>query len=77
MLLAPCYLAPEELDGCPLNGDAMKRADVFRLGCVIYELFAFQPLFTRLSLRCYKNERQLYGLEVLPEPVRVSDMIIK
>lgn len=72
MLLAPCYLAPEELDGRPLNGEDMKRADVFRVGCVIYELFAFQPLFTRLSLQWYKEEGLLNGLEVLPEPVRVE-----
>lgn len=70
LLLAPCYLAPEELDGRPLNGEDMKRADVFRVGCVIYELFAFQPLFTRLSLQWYKEEGLLNGLEVLPEPVR-------
>ena len=49
----------------------MKRADVFRLGCVIFELFAFQPLFTRLSLQWYQKEGLLNGLEVLPEPVHV------
>lgn len=49
----------------------MKKADVFRLGCIVYELFTFKPLFTRLSLARYVEEKVLPELEALPEPVKV------
>ena len=73
LLLEPCYMAPEELDGRLLSGEELKRADVFRVGCVVYELFAFKPLFTRLSLEWYVKGSPLNALEVLPEPVKVGD----
>ena len=50
----------------------MKLADVFRLGCIVYELFTLKPLFTRMSLARYVEEKQLTELEALPEPIRVS-----
>lgn len=71
LLLEPCYMAPEELDGQLLGREELKRADVFRVGCVVYELFAFKPLFTRLSLEWYVKGSPLNALEVLPEPVKV------
>ena len=64
-------MAPEELDGQVLSREELKRADVFRVGCVVYELFAFKPLFTRLSLEWYVKGSPLNALEVLPEPVKV------
>ena len=72
LLLSPCYQSPEELSNMALSGEAMKQADVFRLGCIVYELFTFKPLFTRMSLTRYVEEKQLAELEVLPEPIRVS-----
>ena len=71
LLLSPCYQAPEEFTQTSLTGEAMKKADVFRLGCIVYELFTFKPLFTRLSLARYVGEKILPELEALPEPVKV------
>ena len=55
-------MAPEELDGQLLSREELKRADVFRVGCVVYELFAFKPLFTRLSLEWYVKGSPLNAL---------------
>jgi DNA-binding beta-propeller fold protein YncE len=41
----PAYLAPEQLEGRPAAG----RADVYSLGCLLYECLTGEPVFPRAS----------------------------
>ena len=74
--LSPCYLSPEELTGAPMDLEALKRSDLFKLGCVLFELFTSKVLFTLNSLTSYVRgegvKRVMSGLTILPEPMRVS-----
>ena len=74
-ILQPCYLAPEELDATSLDLQQLMAADMFRLGCVLFELFTGQVLFTKNSLREYAaDSTQIRSrLSVLNEPVRVEE----
>src|SRR5262249_32280452 len=41
----PAYLAPEQLEGRPVDG----RADIYSLGCLLYECLTGEPVFPRDS----------------------------
>lgn len=75
-ILSPCYLSPEELTGKTLDLEGLKRSDLFKLGCVLFELFTSKVLFTLNSLSSYMSgegrKRVMSGLMILPEPMRVG-----
>lgn len=75
-ILSPCYLSPEELAGKTLDLEGLKRSDLFKLGCVLFELFTSKVLFTLNSLNSYVSgegrKRVMSGLMILPEPMRVG-----
>lgn len=74
-ILTPCYLAPEELTHEELSLEMEIKADLFKLGCVLYELYTSQPLFTISTLQEYINSKgdmaTLTGLNTISEPIRV------
>ena len=75
-ILTPCYCAPEELTQTKLSLEDEMKADLFKLGCVLYELCTSQPLFTLSSLREYVASHgdvaSITGLHTISEPIRVS-----
>ena len=46
ILGTPCYMSPEQWQGAPLD----HRADLWALGCLLYELLAGQPPFERRDM---------------------------
>jgi serine/threonine protein kinase len=46
LLGTPAFMAPEQLSGGSVDG----RADVYALGCLVYELLTGQPLFRATNL---------------------------
>ncbi|MEM6708858.1 MAG: serine/threonine-protein kinase [Pseudomonadota bacterium] len=46
VLGTPCYMAPEQWQGATLD----HRADLWALGCLLYELLAGQPAFKRSDM---------------------------
>ena len=74
-ILTPCYLAPEELTQDTLSLEEEMKADLFKLGCVLFELYTSQPLFTISSLQEYvlsnSDAASLTGLNTISEPIRV------
>lgn len=78
-LLTPCYFAPEELLHEKLSLEESKQADLFRLGCVLYELYSSQPLFTLSSLQEYIHSQgdlsTLSGIHSIAEPIRVINIV--
>ena len=79
-ILSPCYLSPEELKGVAMDLEALKRSDLFKLGCVLFELFTSKVPFTLNSLTSYVNgegvKRVMSGLTILPEPMRVGVAVL-
>lgn len=79
-ILTPCYLAPEELTHDQLSLKEEMEADLFKLGCVLYELHTSQPLFTISSLQEYVlsngDVASLTGLNTISEPIRVLVYIL-
>ena len=43
----PSYMSPEQILGLPLDG----RADIYSLGCSIFEILAARPTFTGVSMQ--------------------------
>ena len=54
VVTAPCNMSPEMVKGEPYS----TKADIWALGCIIYEMATFKPLYT------YTNLPQLYDLIV-------------
>jgi serine/threonine-protein kinase len=57
----PAYMSPEQVAGEPVDG----RADIYSLGCVLYEMLAGQPPFSGASLLGVLTQR----LAESPQPL--------
>ena len=79
-ILHPCYLSPEELTQSELTLDEICKSDLFKLGCVLFELYTSQPLFTLAKLQEYiqsnGDSSKLTGLNTISEPIRVWSMMM-
>ena len=70
------YVAPEQITG----GDVEAQADLYSLGCVLYECLTGQPPFPRATdvalLWAHVHEEQKLASEVRPELPRAIDRVL-
>jgi len=70
------YVAPEQITG----GEVEARADLYSLGCVLYECLTGQPPFPRATdvalLWAHVHEEQKRASEVRPELPRAIDSVL-
>jgi len=70
------YVAPEQITG----GDVEAQADLYSLGCVLYECLTGQPPFPRATdvalLWAHVHEEQKRASEVRPELPRAIDSVL-
>ena len=58
----PAYMSPQQMAGEPVDG----RADVYSLGCVLYEMLAGRPPYAGAALLAVLTQR----LAAIPQPLR-------
>lgn len=73
----PNYMSPEQCGGEPLDG----RADLYSLGCILYEMFCGKPPFDAASsmaiLMGHVTEQPKPPSQVAPVPPQVEALIMK
>ena len=73
----PAYLAPEQIEGGPVDG----RADIYSLGCLLFECLTGEPPFDRGSrlatVWAHLEEEPPPASGRRPELVRVDDVLRK
>lgn len=73
----PNYMSPEQCSGEPLDG----RADLYSLGCILYEMFCGKPPFDAASsmaiLMAHVTEQPKPPSQLAPVPPQVEALIMK